>query len=99
MSAERFGIEEERAAKQPYFRMALKLTKSRSVVLKKGREADKFRFSITGTPILTISGKPIQSLGMFFDSSHRDPASIKNTCEKLEGCRQDVPSRKIQGMG
>ena len=32
-------------------RMSFKPTKSRSLVLKKGRVADKFRFSIAGTPI------------------------------------------------
>ena len=59
--------------------------------------ADKFRFSITGTPIPTISEKPIKSLGKFFDSSLRDAASIKNTCEELEGWLKDVDKTGLPG--
>lgn len=78
-------------------RMSFKPTKSRSLVLKKGRVADKFRFSISGTPIPTISEKPIKSLGKVFDSSLRDSASIKNTCEELEGWLKDVDKTGLQG--
>ena len=59
--------------------------------------ADKFRFSIAGTPIPTISEKPIKSLGKFFDSSLRDAASIKNTCEELEGWLKDVDKTGLPG--
>ena len=78
-------------------RMSFKPTKSRSLVLKKGRVADKFRFSISGTPIPTISEKPIKSLGKFFDSSLRDAASIKATCEELEGWLKDVDKTGLPG--
>lgn len=78
-------------------RMLFKPTKSRSLVLKKGRVADKFRFSIAGTSIPTISEKPIKSLGKFFDSSLRDTASIKNTCEELEGRLNDVDKYGLLG--
>lgn len=64
--------------------MSFKPTKSRSLVLKRGKEADKFHFSIAETPIPTISEKPIKSLGNFFDSSLRDTAFIKNTCDELD---------------
>lgn len=40
---------------------------------------------ISATPIPTISEEPVKSLGKFFDSSLRDTAFIKNTCEELEG--------------
>lgn len=52
--------------------------------------ADKFRFSIAGTSITTVSEKPIKRLKKFFNSSLRDTASIKNTCEELEGWLNDV---------
>ena len=78
-------------------RMSFKPAKSRSLVLKKGRVADKFRFSIAGTPIPTISEQPVKSLGKFFDSSLRDAASIKNTCEELEGWLKDVDKTGLPG--
>lgn len=64
--------------------MSFKPSKSKSVVPKKGRVMDKFWFSITDTPIPTITEKPVKSLGKLFDSSLRDKASIQNTCEELE---------------
>ncbi|KAK0147597.1 hypothetical protein N1851_012928 [Merluccius polli] len=47
----------------------VKPAKSRSLVLKKGRIVDKFRFSISEPPIPTISEKPVKSLGKILDSS------------------------------
>lgn len=46
--------------------------KSRSMVLRKGKLEDKFRFYI----IPTITEKPVESLGKVFDSSLRDTSSI-----------------------
>ncbi len=43
--------------------MSFKPTKSRSVAQKKGRVTDKFWFSITYTPIPTITEKLVKSLG------------------------------------
>ncbi|KAK0135815.1 hypothetical protein N1851_028312 [Merluccius polli] len=79
-------------------RMSFKPTKSRSLVLKKGRVTDKFCFSIAGTPIPTISEKRIKSLGKFFDSSLRDTASIKSTCDELEGWLKDVDKSGLPGI-
>lgn len=59
-------------------RMSFKPAKSRSLVFKKGKVVDKFQFSVSGTPIPTISEKPVKKQGKF-------PDSIKNTCEELEG--------------
>lgn len=52
--------------------MSFKPAKSRSLILKKGRVVDKFRFSISGRKIPTISKKPGKSLEKFFDSSLKD---------------------------
>ncbi|KAL1279063.1 hypothetical protein QQF64_025736 [Cirrhinus molitorella] len=77
--------------------MVFKPAKSRSLVLKKGRVVDKFRFSIAGTPIPTICEKPIKSLGKFFGSSLRDTAATKSTCEELEGWLKDVDKSGLPG--
>lgn len=53
--------------------------------LEKGQVVDKSCFSVSGTPIPTISEKPVKKLGKFPDCSLRDTASIKSTCEELEG--------------
>ena len=43
-------------------RMSFKPSKSRSMVLKKGKVVDKFCFSISGTVIPTIMEQPVKSL-------------------------------------
>ncbi len=55
------------------------------MVLRKIKVDDKFRFSIEGSVILTISENHVKSLLKLFDSSLRDTASIQSTCTKLEG--------------
>ncbi|KAK0134731.1 Retrovirus-related Pol polyprotein from type-2 retrotransposable element R2DM [Merluccius polli] len=40
---------------------------------------------------------PIKSLGKFFDSSLRDTASIKSTCDELEGWLKDVDKSGLPG--
>lgn len=54
-------------------KMSFKPAKSRSLVLKKGRVADKFRFSIAGTPIPTISEKPIKTAASGIQPPSRTP--------------------------
>lgn len=58
-------------------RMNFKPTKSRSLVLRKGKVADQFRFSSGGTKIPSITEKPIKSLGKVFNSSLNDTESIR----------------------
>ncbi|KAJ3610372.1 hypothetical protein NHX12_022464 [Muraenolepis orangiensis] len=53
-------------------RMRFKPAKSRSMVLRKGKVVDKFRFNIADTAIPSISEKPVKSLGKVFDCSLRD---------------------------
>ncbi|XP_029943214.1 uncharacterized protein LOC115385372 [Salarias fasciatus] len=64
-------------------RMSFKPTKSRSLVLKKGRVADRCRFAIGGTPIPTVMDKPVKSLGKVFNSSLRDSDSLQKTKAEL----------------
>ncbi|XP_024141063.1 uncharacterized protein LOC112154399 [Oryzias melastigma] len=64
-------------------RMSFKPAKSRSLVLKKGRVADNFRFTIGGTPIPTVTENPVKSLGKVFNSSLRDTIALQQTREDL----------------
>lgn len=68
-------------------RMSFKPTKSRSLVVKKGKVNDKvnnrFRFSIEGRHIPTISEKPVKNLGKMFNSSLKDSSSVQYPCQEL----------------
>lgn len=64
-------------------RMSFKPAKSRSLVLKKGKVADRFRFAIGGTPIPTVTEKPVKSLGKVFNSSLRDADALQQTKAEL----------------
>lgn len=67
--------------------MSFKPTKSRSLVVKKGKVNDKvnnrFRFSIEGRHIPTISEKPVKNLGKMFNSSLKDSSSVQYPCQEL----------------
>ena len=78
-------------------RMQFKPAKSRSMVLTKGKVEDKFRFNITATAILTISEKPVKSLGKGFDSFLRDATSIQSTCTELDGWLKSVDKSGLPG--
>ncbi|XP_030004234.1 uncharacterized protein LOC115429122 [Sphaeramia orbicularis] len=78
-------------------RMHFKPAKSRSMVLRKGKVEDKFRFYIAGTAIPTITEKPIKTLGKVFDSSLKDRASIQSTCSELDGWLKSVDKSGLPG--
>ncbi|KAJ3581984.1 hypothetical protein NHX12_016018 [Muraenolepis orangiensis] len=71
-------------------RMRFKPAKFRSMVLRKGKVVDKFRFNIANTAIPSISEKPVKSLGKVFDCSLRDTTSIQSTCTELDGWLKSV---------
>ncbi|KAJ3593117.1 hypothetical protein NHX12_005454 [Muraenolepis orangiensis] len=71
-------------------RMHFKPAKFRSMVLRKGKVVDKFRFNIANTAIPSISEKPVKSLGKVFDCSLRDTTSIQSTCTELDGWLKSV---------
>ncbi|XP_050957201.1 uncharacterized protein LOC127158092 [Labeo rohita] len=60
-------------------RMSFKPAKSRSLVLKKGKVVDRFRFAIGGTPIPSVTEKSVKSLGKVFNSSLRDTDALQQT--------------------
>ncbi|KAJ3605395.1 hypothetical protein NHX12_027442, partial [Muraenolepis orangiensis] len=78
-------------------RMRFKPAKSRSMVLRKGKLVDKFRFNIADTAIPSISEKPVKSLGKVFDCSLRDTTSIQSTCTELDGWLKSVDKSGLPG--
>ncbi|XP_063054019.1 uncharacterized protein LOC134448252 [Engraulis encrasicolus] len=78
-------------------RMRFKPAKSRSMVLRKGKVEDKFRFNIAGTPIPSITEKPVKSLGKVFDSSLKDKTSIQTACAELDGWLKSVDKSGLPG--
>ncbi|KAJ3581825.1 hypothetical protein NHX12_016191, partial [Muraenolepis orangiensis] len=78
-------------------RMRFKPAKSRSMVLRKGKVVDKFRFNIADTAIPSISEKPVKSLGKVVDCSLRDTTSIQSTCTELDGWLKSVDKSGLPG--
>ena len=65
-------------------RMKFKPQKSRSLVIKRGKVADKYRFRVGGLEIPTVSEMPVKSLGKWFDDSCMDKNSTKQMEEQLD---------------
>ncbi len=78
-------------------RMSFKPSKSRSMVLKKGKVVDKFCFSISGTVIPTITEQPVKRLGKLFDSSLKDSAAIQNSNKELGAWLTKVDKSGLPG--
>lgn len=66
-------------------RMRFKPEKSRSLVLRRGKVSDKFRFSLGETQIPSVTERPVKSLGKMFDCTLKDTASIRPANQELEG--------------
>lgn len=78
-------------------RMCFKPAESRSMVLGKWNMDDKFKFSIAGETIPSITEKPLMSLGKVFDSTLKDTASIRSTCDELDGWLKSVDWSGLPG--
>ncbi len=78
--------------------MSFNPSKSRSIVLKKGNMVDKFRFSISGTVIPTITEQPVKSLGNLFDSSLKDSAAIQKSNKELRHWVTKVDKSGLPGI-
>ena len=65
-------------------RMKFKPSKSRSLVLKKGKVDDRMRFKIGGEVIPTVTEKPVKSLGKWFTSALNDHQSIREVITTVE---------------
>ena len=65
-------------------RIKFKPAKSRSFVMKKGRTANNFHFSRSGTTIPTLLECPVKSLGKIFNSTLRDINAVQAAERELE---------------
>ncbi|XP_075893028.1 uncharacterized protein LOC142895694, partial [Nelusetta ayraudi] len=78
-------------------RMSFKPSKSRFMVLKRGKVADKFWFSISGIAIPSITEQPIKRLGKLFDATLKDSAAIQKSIEELGGWLTKVDKSGLPG--
>ncbi|MCI4390737.1 hypothetical protein PGIGA_G00126150 [Pangasianodon gigas] len=78
-------------------RMSFKASKSRSMGLKRGKVIDKFRFSILGIAIPSITEQPVKSLGKFFDSTLKDTTAIQKFSEELGAWLTKVDKSGLPG--
>ena len=83
-------------------RMKFNAKKSRSMILKKGKQEARFRFKFYGNIIPTVAEQPIKCLGKVFNVSCKDTENIKNTVQQTRNVagknRQKWSSRKVQVM-
>jgi hypothetical protein len=78
-------------------RMEFKPAKSRSLVLKKGRVQDRFRFRVAGQMIPTVTEQPVKSLGKWFTASLNDQQSIREMTETAEKWMQKIEKSGLPG--
>ena len=64
--------------------MKFKPAKSSSFIMKKGRKADNFRFSLSGTTIPTLLEYPVKNLGKIFNNTLRDTHAVRASVGDLE---------------
>ena len=78
-------------------RMEFKQTKSRGLVIKNGKVKNKYRFQVADMEILSITKKPVKSLGKVFDSSLSDKDSIKQTTRQFSECLSTIDKSGLPG--
>ncbi len=78
-------------------RMSFKPAKSRSLVLKKGKVTDRFRFRLGEHQIPSVTERPVKSLGKVFNCRLNDRDSIKATGADLEGWLRTVDKSGLPG--
>ncbi len=78
-------------------RMSFKPAKSRSLVLKKGKVTDRYRFRLGEYQIPSVTERPVKSLGKVFNCRLNDRDSIKATSADLEGWLRTVDKSGLPG--
>lgn len=78
-------------------RMSFKPTISRSMVLKRGKVVNTFRFAVDGVLIPSITEKSVTSLVNVFDCSLRYTESVQTTIKKLEAWLSAVDKSGLPG--
>ena len=77
--------------------MKFKPAKSRSLVMKKGKVQDRFRFRINGELIPTMTELPVMSLCKWFRSSLSDKESVKEMRQQVEDSMNAVDKSGLPG--
>ena len=78
-------------------RMKFKPAKSRSVVIKKGKVVNKFRFQIAGQDIPTLMEKLVKSLGKMFHHTLKDTTAINEIVNNLKTRIKKVDKSGLPG--
>ncbi|XP_061589349.1 uncharacterized protein LOC133454644 [Cololabis saira] len=78
-------------------RMNFKPAKSRSLVVRKGKVTDRFRFSIGATEIPSVGEKPVKSLGKIYDCTLKNTAALQATSEELGSWLKAVDKSGLPG--
>ncbi|XP_073731592.1 uncharacterized protein [Misgurnus anguillicaudatus] len=78
-------------------RMDFKPAKSRSLVVRKGKVTDQFRFTLGGIQIPSVREKPVKSLGKIYDCSLKDTAAIQTTTNQLGSWLMAVDKSGLPG--
>ncbi|KAK7889536.1 hypothetical protein WMY93_025096 [Mugilogobius chulae] len=78
-------------------RMEFKPAKSRSLVVRKGKVTDEFRFTLRDIQIPSVREKPIKSLGKTFDATLKDAAALQETTEQLAMWLKEVDKSGLPG--
>lgn len=77
--------------------MSFKPAKSRSLVLRKGKVADEFRFCLGDTRIPSVSEMPVKSLGKLFTSDLKDKVARQAASDDLSSWLSTVDRSGIPG--
>ena len=78
-------------------RMRFKPAKSRSLVLKKGKISDWYRFKAGGELVSTVKEQPVKSLGRWFTADINDRKSIKEMVTTAEEWMKMVDKSRLPG--
>ena len=77
--------------------MRFKPAKSRSLVLKKGKVQDRFRFKVTGETIPTVSQQPVKSLGKWFTADLNDRQGTREMVTTAIGWMESIEKSGLPG--
>ncbi|XP_063080140.1 uncharacterized protein LOC134470047 [Engraulis encrasicolus] len=78
-------------------RMSFKPGKSRSLVLRKGKVTDRFRFRLGDTTIPSVSEKPVKSLGKLFTGDLKDTRARQTASDDLNQWLSAVDKSGLPG--
>ena len=78
-------------------RMKFKPDKSRSLIIRKGQQTERFKLSIQGENIPTIKDNPVKCLGKWFDDNLNDKANVQRIQTQLQDGMQIIDKSGLPG--